>query len=132
MSKSFLSSLTSFVTGGGAASKVVKITPVALNDMLRNKSVFLVDVREDAEFKAERIAGAHFFPKSSFDPDVVLKAAGKDTPICVQCLAGGRSAQMASVLDKTLSETDAYGDVKLYDLAGGINAWKQAGLPTIH
>ncbi|CAD2219861.1 Rhodanese-like domain containing protein, putative [Angomonas deanei] len=113
-------------------SKVTKISPATLNDMLKDKKVYLVDVREDSEFEAEHIAEAHPFPKSTLNPDAIFKAAGKDASICVQCLAGGRSAQSAAVLEDELSKTDAYGDVKLYDLVGGINAWKEAGLPTTH
>ncbi|CAD2219860.1 rhodanese domain-containing protein [Angomonas deanei] len=99
--------------------------------MLKDKKVYLIDVRETAEYRREHIAEAHLFPKSTLDPNAIFKAAGKDASICVQCLSGGRSAQSAAILEDALSKTDAYGDIKIYDLAGGIAAWKQAGLPIV-
>lgn len=46
----------------------------------------------------------------------------KDTPIMLYCATGGRSAKAATQLKSE-------GFTKIYDLKGGINAWKAAGLP---
>lgn len=82
----------------------------------------LVDVREDAEYAAEHIEGAVPFPLSAFDPDALPDAAGK--AIVFQCGSGVRSARAAEA-------AIAAGVPAGRHLAGGIAAWKRAGLPTV-
>ena len=80
----------------------------------------LIDVREPAEFDAERIAGAQLFPLSTFDPNQLPK----DVPLIFQCGTGKRSAL-------ALSRAQAVGMPHDAHLAGGIQAWKAAGLSTV-
>jgi rhodanese-related sulfurtransferase len=80
----------------------------------------LIDVREPAEFEAERIAGAQLFPLSTLDPNKLPK----DKPLIFQCGTGKRSAL-------ALARTQQAGLAHEAHLAGGIQAWKAAGLPTI-
>jgi rhodanese-related sulfurtransferase len=79
----------------------------------------LVDVREPAEFAAERIEGAQLFPLSSFDP----MALPKDADVIFQCGTGKRSAM-------ALMRAQQAGLRHTAHLAGGIQAWRAAGLPT--
>ena len=46
----------------------------------------------------------------------------KETPIFVYCAAGKRSAKAAEILEEK-------GFKKVYQLKGGLNAWKEAKLP---
>jgi rhodanese-related sulfurtransferase len=88
--------------------------------LLRSHQAVLIDVREPAEFEAERIPGALLFPLSGFDPGLLPLDGSKR--IIFQCGTGRRSAQAA----KRLLE-DGSGEVA--HLAGGLKAWKEAGLP---
>ncbi len=97
-------------------------TPQQLKAALTAHEILLIDVREPAEFAAERIHGALNFPLSTFDPDA-LPPAG-DKLIVFQCGSGKRSATAISHCLKAGHGIDSH-------LGGGIAAWKAAGLPTV-
>lgn len=105
---------------GLGGKKHKELNAVELQSMLANGAALLVDVREVDEFAAEHIAGAINMPLSSFQPSELPDAGGKQ--IVLQC-AGGKRSGMA--LDKC-SVAQAAVDTHL---AGGIGAWKAAGLP---
>jgi rhodanese-related sulfurtransferase len=96
------------------------VTATDLNALLKSGTALLVDVREADEFAAEHIAGAVNMPLSSFQPSQLPDAGGRT--IILQC-AGGKRSGMA--LDKCAA-AQAVIDTHL---AGGIAAWKAAGLP---
>lgn len=92
-------------------------------EMLDKNEVILIDVREKDEFEAEHIAGAKFFPLSNFSYDVSkIDSSGKK--IIFQCKAGGRSAKACDIAKNVL------GSDEIYNLEGGIGAWKAAGFNT--
>jgi rhodanese-related sulfurtransferase len=80
----------------------------------------LIDVREPAEFEAEHIEGARLFPLSTFDPNRLPK----DVPLIFNCGIGKRSAVALARAQQAGYAHDAH-------LAGGLAAWKAAGLPTV-
>ncbi len=88
--------------------------------LLRSRQAVLIDVREPAEFEAERVPGALLFPLSGFDPESLPLDGSKR--IILQCGTGRRSAQAAQRLLDGGSDEASH-------LAGGIKAWKEAGLP---
>jgi rhodanese-related sulfurtransferase len=88
--------------------------------LLRNRQAVLIDVREPEEFEAERIPGALLFPLSGFDPESLPLDGSKR--IIFQCGTGRRSAQAAQRLIR-------HGSDQASHLAGGLKAWKEAGLP---
>jgi len=89
--------------------------------LLRGGQAVLIDVREPAEFDAERIPGALLCPLSGFDPSVLPLDGSKR--IIFQCGTGRRSAQAAQRLLESIG-----GGVASH-LAAGLKAWKEAGLP---
>lgn len=102
------------------------ILDVAAVDALRaqqNGEVLIIDVREPAEFAAERIPGALNLPLSTFDPASLL-AVVDPKKVIFQCGSGMRS--MKAVVACRLSGLAAD-----RHLAGGIGAWKMAGLPAL-
>jgi len=107
---------------GGGRPALEEIRPAELGDMLRRREVMLLDVREPGEYEAERIPGALLLPLSGFDPACLPPAIIPS--VVLMCGSGKRSAQAAQRL------TDV-GATRTAHLAGGIMAWKQAGLPTI-
>jgi len=97
---------------------VRNLSPAELASMLRDGTAVLVDVREAGEFAAEHIAGAVLHPLSTFDPGTL--PAG---PVVFQCGSGKRSLT-------AIARATAAGLPYRAHLAGGLMAWKSAGLPT--
>ncbi len=106
----------------GAAGAIKEIDAAKANAELAAGEAVLIDVREVGEFAAERIPGALLAPLSTFDPQKLSALRGKR--VIVSCLAGGRSMRAAQALAPVL------GAENIVNLAGGIGAWKSAGLPT--
>ena len=102
--------------------KTKDLSPQQVKAALDANAILLIDVREPAEFAAERIAGALNVPLSVFNP-ASLPDAG-DKTVVLQCAAGKRSAMAVDRCRKA-------GQVIETHLAGGLAAWKTAGLPTL-
>jgi rhodanese-related sulfurtransferase len=84
--------------------------------MLAAGKAVLIDVREADEFARERIPGARLVPLSTFDPGAIPAGA-----VILQCRVGRRSMDAAQRLAAT-------GRTELFNLRGGIDAWRRAGL----
>jgi len=93
------------------------LSPAELNSRLTAHAVTLIDVREPAEYAVEKIEGAVLHPLSCFDP-----AKLPEGPLVFQCGVGKRSLA-------ALQRYHAAGLPPAQHLAGGLAAWKQAGLP---
>ena len=104
------------------APRIQDLTPQQVKAALDAQEILLIDVREPAEFAAEKIAGAVNVPLSTFDPAALPDAAGKT--VVLQCAGGKRSAM---AVDKCRTANKA---IETH-LAGGLAAWKAAGLPTV-
>ncbi|WP_091740744.1 rhodanese-like domain-containing protein [Phenylobacterium immobile] len=104
------------------APKTKDLTPQQVKAALDAREILLIDVREPDEFAAEKIAGALNIPLSTFDPAALPAAAGK--AVVLQCAGGKRSAM---AIDRCRKANQA---VEMH-LAGGLAAWKAAGLPTV-
>mgnify|MGYP003784204983 CR=1 FL=1 len=103
------------------SSKIKDLSPQAVKRAVEAGEILLIDVREPAEFAAERIHGALNFPLSTFDPRALPKA--DDKQVVFSCGSGKRSAMAVEKAAKAGHAIDSH-------LAGGIMAWKAAGLPT--
>lgn len=80
----------------------------------------LVDVREPWEHEQERIAGAVLIPMSQVPAR--LAEIPTDRDVYVYCKVGGRSARVVEYLRQR-------GIERSFNVAGGIDAWAQEGLP---
>ena len=107
------------VRAGGRAGSVGPSEAVRL--MNREKAV-VVDIREPAEFAAGHIVGARNVPLAQIDGAKDLPT-NKALPVVVVCATGARSGRAVSSL-RRLGHAGAVG------LAGGLAAWREAGLPT--
>ena len=94
-------------------------TPQEARDAIRNGAV-LLDVREPWEFEQIRIPGAILIPLGEVPQRLAEIPEGRD--VYVYCRMGGRSARAAEFLR-------AHGRPAAYNVVGGIDAWKEAGLP---
>jgi len=97
------------------------LTPQEIAQGLRDGRVVLVDVREPNETAVERFPGAVLVPLSAFDP--VAIPAPPDCEVVFACRSGRRSVTASLAAQE---RGFAYGA----HLAGGLLAWKAAGLPT--
>jgi len=104
------------------APKTTDLTPQQVKAALDAHQILLIDVREPDEFAAEKIAGALNVPLSTFNPAALPDAGGKT--VVLQCAGGKRSAM---AVDKCRNANQA---IETH-LAGGLAAWKAAGLPTV-
>ena len=97
------------------------LTPLEVAAGLEQGRMLLVDVREPNETAVERYPGAAIVPLSAFDPADIPDPQGRE--IVFACRSGKRSVT-ASLM------AQAAGFPYTSHLAGGILAWKAAGLPS--
>ncbi len=80
----------------------------------------LLDVREPREVEVERIAGSLHMPMSRFDPAAIPDPGGR--VVVFSCASGIRSVTASQIAQAAGLPYDAH-------LAGGLKAWRAAGLP---
>lgn len=106
---------------GEQSPQVRDLTPQEVAQGLRDGRLVLVDVREPNETAVERFPEAVIVPLSSFDPAAIPDPAGRE--VVFACRSGRRSVTASLAAQE---RGFPYGS----HLAGGILAWKAAGLPT--
>ncbi|MGZ5281236.1 MAG: MBL fold metallo-hydrolase [Bacteroidia bacterium] len=113
----------SWVNRGNDFTDLPQASVFALNDFMDiGESITIIDVRSEGEWKSGHIKGA----KHIYLGDVPnkLKSLPKDKEEPIFCICGGgyRSSIAASVMMKN-------GYENVYNVFGGMGAWKAAGLP---
>jgi thioredoxin 1 len=101
----------------------IKLSATAFyKNIISDKFSQVIDVRTPQEFSEGYIANAINvnWNDNSFDTEVLK--FNKNKPVYIYCLAGGRSANAAIKLTELGFKT-------VFDLKGGINAWRNANLP---
>jgi molybdopterin/thiamine biosynthesis adenylyltransferase/rhodanese-related sulfurtransferase len=83
----------------------------------------LVDVREQAEWDDGHLPEAVFIPRGVIERQIEAAVPDKDQPVVLYCHSGVRSLYAAQTLQRM-------GYRQPISMAGGIVAWKNAGLPT--
>jgi adenylyltransferase/sulfurtransferase len=93
------------------------ITAPELRDMLdAGKDVFLVDVREPAEYEIVKIPGSVLIPKGEIVSGEALSLLPQDKPVVLYCRTGVRSAE-------ALAAVKAAGFRDAVHVQGGVTAW---------
>jgi rhodanese-related sulfurtransferase len=103
------------------SDQVQDLTPEDVARGLTENRMLLVDVREPNEIAIERYPNAVVIPLSAFDPSTIPDPAGKQ--VVFACRSGRRSVTASLAAQQAGFPYTAH-------LAGGILAWKAAGLPT--
>jgi len=103
------------------ADEVTNLTPEEVAIGLREGRMLLVDVREPNETVVESYPDAVIVPLSCFDPGAIPDPEGRQ--VVFACRSGRRS------ITASVAAQDA-GYPYTAHLAGGMIAWKAAGLPT--
>jgi rhodanese-related sulfurtransferase len=116
--------LKDFVEDANAV--VPQITPQQAQEMIADKDVLVVDVRDAPELEqGGKVAGALHIPRGMIefkaDPQSPSfeKSFAKDKPVILYCAAGGRAAMAGKVLKEM-----GYGEV--YNM-GGFKDWAAGG-----
>jgi rhodanese-related sulfurtransferase len=99
-----------------------QVEPAAAQQLLEAAKPFLLDVREEKEFAAGRIAGSTLIPLRTLPTSLAKLPQDKAASILVYCKTGVRGA-MALVLLRMWGYTDVRG------IKGGIDGWEKANLP---
>lgn len=101
-------------------------------EMVEKGDAFILDVRTPDEFNSSHIKGAVLIPVSnafgsSLSSDRLLEARIDEVPrkkVLVYCRSGRRSETASTMLVNA-------GYSEVYNMAGGINAWIDAGYPVV-
>ncbi len=97
------------------------ITPIEAKQMIDNREdLLLVDVRGADELPEGYIEGSTLIPL--WDILKGTQRPPKNKPILLICAVGGRSLALGKLMSKN-------GWPEIYNLKGGISAWKEAKLP---
>ncbi|MFK8066962.1 MAG: rhodanese-like domain-containing protein [Gammaproteobacteria bacterium] len=103
------------------AAGIQSINAVDASKKFTSEEAIIIDVREKYEWDEQHIPGAIFIPVAQLGTRLAEINQYKDRPVIMQCHSGRRSAQAAVLLHGA-------GFKEVYNLSGGILAWKQAGL----
>tara|TARA_B100001564_G_C20630843_1_gene667091 strand:- start:760 stop:1320 length:561 start_codon:yes stop_codon:yes gene_type:complete len=93
-----------------------------VNDWLKEGKAMLIDVREPAEYTSEHIEGARSMPLATVSSKLLQDS--KAQHIVFQCQSGRRSHNACEVIIKENPSAE------VWNMEGGLNSWKEAGLPT--
>ena len=103
------------------ADQVHDLTPQDVSKGIEEGRYLLVDVREPNEVAAEAYPAGVVVPLSTFDPKAIPDPQGKQ--VVFACRSGKRSVTASLAAQAAGLAHDKH-------LAGGMLAWKAAGLPT--
>ena len=121
--------LVAFVSGGmllwpllRARAGGAALTTLQATQLINGKHAQVIDVRDGAEFARGTLPNARHIPLAELGARGP-KELKKDRPVIVLCNSGNIAGRAAAQLR-------AAGLAEVYVLAGGLNAWREAGLPT--
>ncbi|KPK26652.1 MAG: hypothetical protein AMJ61_08335 [Desulfobacterales bacterium SG8_35_2] len=97
------------------------VTPQEAQNLIKNrKELLLIDVRGKDELSEGYIDGSTLMPL--WDIIKGTQRPPQNKPILLICAVGGRSLALGQLMTKN-------GWDEVYNLKGGISAWKEAKLP---
>ena len=114
-------SMLLFTTFRGAAGGN-SLTPTQATLLINRENALVVDVRETDEYVGGHLPEARNIALGQLDDRLGELDKFKDAPLILVCQTGARSSGACGKLAKQ-------GFAKVYNLSGGINAWREAGLP---
>lgn len=99
--------------------KILEVDPIRAQGLVDESAAILLDVREDDEWKAGHAPGAIHVRLGDLD----VRTFDTTAPVVAVCRSGSRSGSAAKKL--------AAAGVTVYNLVGGMRAWREAGRPVI-
>lgn len=103
-------------------SSGASLSPLEATLMINREDAIVLDVREPAEWSKGHIPNARHIPLGQIEKRLAELNKFKAKPIIVSCATGSRAGSVCSTLRKA-------GFEKVFNLAGGLPAWEQAGQP---
>jgi rhodanese-related sulfurtransferase len=92
--------------------------------VMQSQGALLIDVREPSEYAQAHAPGSTLIPLGQLEHRLAELSTHKGKPIALICRSGNRSGQAQEILVKA-------GFTQVVNVKGGMNAWTQAGLPTV-
>ncbi len=111
-----------FMTFRGAGGGRNSLTPTQATLLINREDAQIIDVREPDEYAAGHLPESRNIPAARLEERAGELDKLKDTPLILVCQTGARSGAACPRLSKL-------GFAKVSSLGGGLNAWREAGLP---
>lgn len=106
--------------GGGSAA----LGPLEATQLINHRNAIVVDLRDEKDFALGSLTGARNVPVAKLKERGTELARFKARPVLLVCEAGQQST-------RAVADLKALGFDEAHVLAGGVAAWKQAGLPLV-
>lgn len=106
----------------GRAAKGAGLEPLAATRLINDRNPVVVDMRSSDEF-----AGGHLINARNIPGDQLAQRSTElpqKRPVLIYCQSGVRSLRAVQTLKQA-------GREEVFSLTGGLQAWVQAGLPTV-
>jgi rhodanese-related sulfurtransferase len=103
-------------------SGIPELTPAQATLLINREDARVLDVREVSEFAGGHLPEARNIPLDKLGERVSELEKSKESALLVCCASGVRSQRACGILKKE-------GFTRVHNLAGGVGAWQQAGLP---
>ena len=107
------------MTEASRTTRLPDVDPGQAAELLERGEAVLLDVREPQEWAAGHAPQVEHLPLGLLAPEAVPQ----DRPVVAVCRSGNRSGKAADAL--------AAAGVRVHNLAGGMKAWTQTGLPVV-
>jgi len=107
---------------GGRLRGFSSINPAGATQLINREDAIILDVREDNEYRDGHIINSVHIPVAYLNERLKELEKYKGKPIIVGCRSGQRSSHACTILKKQ-------GFDSVYNLSGGIMAWKNDNLP---
>ena len=105
-----------------AKQNITEISPADARKQAEAGEAILIDVREENDWREGHAEGARHLSRGVIELEIEEQIPDMKKPIICYCGGGSRSALVAESLQKM-----GYENVR--SMAGGLRAWKEAGLP---
>lgn len=107
---------------GGALTGVGSLTANAAVNLMNREKAVVVDLSEAAEFASGHIVGSKNLPSAEMQARLEAVVKNKQVPLILVCPTGARASRQVLAAKKL-----GYDNAQA--IAGGLKAWKEAGLP---
>ena len=98
------------------------LNPAGAVQLINREKAVVIDVCEADEFAAGHVGGAKNVPLSQLEERLPAVVKNKALPLVLVCASGARSNRAVAIAKKL-------GYDNAQSLAGGLKAWRDAGLP---
>ena len=104
--------------GGGPGA----LSAAGAVQLINREKAVVIDICEASEFAAGHVGGAKNVPLSQLEDKLPTTVKNKQLPVVLVCASGARAVRAEATAKKL-------GYEKAQALAGGMKAWRDAGLP---